>query len=140
MCETVFESECQTSFDEHEIMEDTPECQIMQVEKCREETKGFRTDEVCDKWPKQVRNNGVDYLTNQVTYYKSLLLIKQVCTLEQKVNKRYSPKTECLKKPRQVCGPGPCPLEPAPEECREETKTVRLKCIHANFGYGMQVQ
>ena len=63
MCETVFESECQTSFDEHEIMEDTPECQIMQVEKCREETKGFRTDEVCDKWPKQVRNNEVDYLT-----------------------------------------------------------------------------
>ena len=63
-----------------------------------------------------------------------------MCTLEQKVNKRYSPKTECLKKPRQVCGPGPCPLEPAPEECREETKTVRLKCIHANFGYGMQVQ
>ena len=53
----MFESECQTSFDEHEIMEDTPECQIMQVEKCREETKGFRTDEVCDKWPKQVRSN-----------------------------------------------------------------------------------
>ena len=49
------------------------------------------------------------------------------------MNKRYSPKTECLKKPRQVCGPGPCPLEPAPEECREETKTVRLiKCTQEN--------
>ena len=55
MCETVYESECMTSFDEHEVMEDAPECQIMQVEKCRDETKGFRTDEVCEKWPKQVR-------------------------------------------------------------------------------------
>lgn len=100
VCETVYESECMTSFDEHEVMEDAPECQIMQVEKCRDETKGFRTEEVCEKWP------------------------KQVCTLEQKVNKRYSPKTECMKNPREVCGPGPCPLEPAPEECREETKTV----------------
>ena len=50
-----------------------------------------------------------------------------MCTLEQKVNKRYSPKTECMKNPREVCGPGPCPLEPAPEECREETKTVSIR-------------
>ena len=28
---------------------------------------------------------------------------------------------------REVCGPGPCPLVPAPEECWEETKTVRKK-------------
>ena len=59
------------------------------------------------------------------------------------MNKRYSPKTECLKKPRQVCGPGPCPLEPAPEECREETKTVRLTVSSMEFPlqiccYGMQ--
>ena len=53
--------------------------------------------------------------------------------MEQKVNKRYSPKTECMKNPREVCGPGPCPLEPAPEECREETKTVRFIESHVNL-------
>ena len=26
---------------------------INQVKKCRDETKGFRTEEVCDLWPKK---------------------------------------------------------------------------------------
>jgi hypothetical protein len=70
VCETVYESECETSFHEHEIKEDTPNCRIMQVEKCRDVTKGFTTEQECDKWP------------------------KQVCELTQEVNKRYSPQTE----------------------------------------------
>jgi len=31
VCETVYESECATSYHEHEVEEDVPQCQIMQV-------------------------------------------------------------------------------------------------------------
>ena len=31
VCETVYESQCETTFEEHEVMEDKPECQTMQV-------------------------------------------------------------------------------------------------------------
>ena len=31
VCETVYESECETSYHEHEVEEDTPSCRIMQV-------------------------------------------------------------------------------------------------------------
>jgi len=37
---------------------------------------------------------------------------------------RYSPETQCKKMPREVCGPGPCPIEPGPKECRQESRTV----------------
>ena len=48
----------------------------------------------------------------------------QVCSLETKTVKRYSPETQCRKKPRDVCGPGPCPIEQGPRECRQESRTV----------------
>ncbi len=44
--------------------------------------------------------------------------------------KRYSPETECKKVPTEVCGPGPCPIEKGPENCRQETKTVRKQTKH----------
>ncbi len=100
VCETVYESECATTYHEHEVEEDTPNCRVMQVRKCREVTQGYTTEEQCDLWP------------------------KQVCELEKKTVVRTSPETECRKVPREVCGPGPCPLEPGPKECRTEPRTV----------------
>jgi len=31
---------------------------------------------------------------------------------------------QCRLKPRQVCGPGPCPIVAGPKECRDDIKTV----------------
>ncbi len=105
VCENVYESECETRYHEHEVEEDVPECRIMQVEKCRDITQGYSTRQECDKWP------------------------KQVCELQTKTVKRYSPDTQCKKKPRTICGPGPCPLEQGPRECRQESKTVRMSAL-----------
>ncbi len=33
VCETVYESECSTSYHEHEVEEDVPDCRMMQVTK-----------------------------------------------------------------------------------------------------------
>ena len=55
VCETVYESECATSYHAHEVEEDVPDCRTMYVEKCRDVTQGYQTEEVCDKWPKKVR-------------------------------------------------------------------------------------
>merc|ERR1719219_924207 len=46
------------------------------------------------------------------------------CNLETKVVKKYTPETQCNKKPIQVCGPGACPVEPGKEECFDKIETV----------------
>jgi len=100
VCETVYETECQTSYHLHEVEEDQPKCRTQLMEKCRDVTQGYTTQEECDKWP------------------------QQVCELEKKVVKKYSPETQCKKLPRQLCGPGACPIIAGPRECRKEMKTI----------------
>ena len=51
-------------------------------EKCQDVTQGYATKRECSKWP------------------------KTVCTVKKSNVKKYSPETGCIKKPRQVCGPG----------------------------------
>jgi hypothetical protein len=99
-CETVYETECQTSYHLHEVEEDQPKCETQMMEKCRDVTQGYTTQQECDKWP------------------------QQICQLEKKVVKKYSPETECKKLPRQLCGPGACPIIAGPKECRKEMKTI----------------
>lgn len=100
VCETVYETECSTSYHLHEVEEDTPNCKIQIMEKCQDVTQGYSTKEECDKWP------------------------QQVCEVERKVVKKYSPDTQCSKTPRQLCGPGACPIIAGPKECRNEMKTI----------------
>lgn len=99
-CETVYETECATSYHLHEVEEDSPNCKIQIMEKCQDVTQGYSTKEECDKWP------------------------QQVCELERKVVQKYSPDTQCSKTPRQLCGPGACPVIAGPKECRNEMKTI----------------
>jgi hypothetical protein len=100
VCETVYETECQTSYHLHEVEEDVPNCETQLMEKCRDVTQGYTTQQECDKWP------------------------QQVCNLEKKTVKKYSPETQCKKLPRQLCGPGACPIIAGPKECRKEMKTI----------------
>jgi len=101
VCETVFESECKTSYHVHEVEEDKPNCTIQMMEKCRDITVGYTTEQKCDKWP------------------------QQVCTLEKVISKNTTPDTKCQKIPRDVCGPGPCPLVKSSESsCHTVVETV----------------
>ena len=104
-CKTVYESQCQTRYHEHDVEEDKVECETIQEEKCEDVTQGYTTEKKCTKWP------------------------KQVCSSNTEQVKKYSPETECKKVPRQLCGPSGCQLAAGPEECfdREETVVQEVK-------------
>jgi len=99
-CRTVYESQCETRYHEHDVEDDVVECETIQEEKCEDVTQGYTTEKKCTKWP------------------------KQVCKSEKKRVKKYSPETECKKVPRELCGPSGCELKPGPEECFDRTETV----------------
>jgi len=99
-CKTVYESQCQTRYHEHEVEDDVVECETIQDEKCEDVTQGYTTEQKCTKWP------------------------RQVCTNEKKTVKKYTPETECKKIPRELCGPSGCVLTPGPEECFDKKETI----------------
>ena len=99
-CSTVYESQCQTRYHEHDVDEDKVVCETIQEEKCEDVTQGYTTEEKCTKWP------------------------KQVCQKTNESTKKYSPETDCKKVPRQLCGPSGCQLAAGPEECFKREETV----------------
>jgi len=99
-CRTVYESQCETRYHEHDVEDDVVNCETVYEEKCEDVTQGYTTEQKCTKWP------------------------KQVCTNEKKKVKKYSPETECKKVPRELCGPSGCVLAPGPEECFDKKETV----------------
>ena len=105
-CKTVYESECQTSYHEHDVEDDVVNCYTEQEEKCEDVTQGYSTEQKCTKWP--VRK----------------------CDNVQKQNvKKYSPETNCKKVPRKLCGPSGCELSPGPEFCFDKIETVIQEVI-----------
>merc|ERR1711962_652190 len=102
-CRTVYESQCQTRYHEHDVEDDVVECETVQEEKCEDVTQGYTTEKKCTKWP------------------------KQVCKKDRKRVKKYSPETECKKVPKELCGPSGCDLKPGPEECFPKTETVVIE-------------
>merc|ERR1712168_1325765 len=99
-CKTVYESQCETRYHEHEVEDDVVSCETIQEEKCEDVTQGYTTEKKCTKWP------------------------KQACKSEKKNVKKYSPETECTKVPKELCGPSGCELVPGPEECFPKKETV----------------
>merc|ERR1712033_49530 len=53
-CKTVYESQCETRYHEHDVEDDVVECETIQEEKCEDVTQGYTTEKKCTKWPKQV--------------------------------------------------------------------------------------
>jgi len=99
-CRTVYESQCETRYHEHEVDDDVVTCETVQDEKCEDVTQGYTTEQKCTKWP------------------------REVCTQETKTVLKYSPETDCRKVPRDLCGPSGCVLQPGPEECFDKKETV----------------
>merc|ERR1711962_1181758 len=99
VCQTVYESACTTRYEEHDVQDDTVECETIQEEKCEDVTQGYTTEQKCTKWP------------------------VQKCKTSAGKVKKYSPETECKKVPREVCGPGTTQV-PGQEECFDRKETV----------------
>jgi len=103
-CKTVYESQCETRFHEHEVEDDVVECEETFEEKCVPETQGYTTEEKCSKWP-----------------------VTKCSPVTTVTNIKHTPETECKKVPRQLCGPGACIPEPGPEECFDKKETVVIE-------------
>ena len=99
ICKTVYESACATRYEEHDVDEDTVDCETIAEEKCEDVTQGYTTEQKCTKWP------------------------VQKCTASKSTVKKYSPQTACKKVPREVCGEGSIAV-PQGEECFDKQETV----------------
>jgi len=100
VCRTVYESECWTKQEVHDVEDDVVDCRTEHEEKCVDETSGYTTSTKCSKWP------------------------KEVCNVSKKQVKKYTPVTGCNKEPRELCAPAGCGFKQGPEECQDKTKTV----------------
>ena len=52
ICRTEYESECVTSQEVHDVVDDVVECRTEGEEKCEDETSGYTTNTKCSKWPR----------------------------------------------------------------------------------------
>jgi len=100
VCSTLYESECITQQEIHEVMDDIPKCQTVVEEMCGDDSSGYATNVKCSKWP------------------------REECTLFKKQSTKYTPSTRCSKIPVEFCGPPGCGFKEGPEECHETVKTV----------------
>merc|ERR1712076_300123 len=99
ICKTVYESACTTRYEEHDVDEDSVECETIKEEKCEDVTQGYTTEQKCTFWP------------------------VQKCQASKNKVKKYSPQTACKKVPREVCGAGSVAV-PQGEECFDRQETV----------------
>jgi len=100
ICRTLYESECWTKQEVHDVEDDVVSCTTEVEEKCEDETSGYTTNTRCSKWP------------------------KEVCSVSKKNVKKYSPITGCTKEPREICAPGGCGFKEGPDECYDKTQTI----------------
>merc|ERR1711890_215081 len=75
ICRTEYESECWTKQEVHDVEDDVVTCTTEVEEKCEDETSGYTTNTKCSKWP------------------------KEVCSVEKKPVKKYTPITGCPRNP-----------------------------------------
>ena len=73
---------CETAQEVHDVVDDVVNCRTENVEMCKPVTNGFITEEKCELWP------------------------QEKCEVTQQAVKKYSPKVQCKKLPREICSAG----------------------------------
>ena len=79
---TVYDTVCETAQEVHEVVDDVVNCRTENVEMCKDVTNGFITEKKCELWP------------------------QEKCEVTQQAVKKYSPKVQCKKIPREICTAG----------------------------------
>lgn len=148
ICNTHYETNCETKYKTHEVEQDEPVCTMEVMKKCEPVTlelpSGSGADEpgtnpvplddpppTPDQFPfrqsRQFTSSGTDTTGNGVP---TTITVDekcedwpvQKCTLEKKLVKKVSPETACRKIPREVCAPNNCQMTKGEEICRDETR------------------
>ena len=84
ICRTVYETECWTKHNVHEVEDDVVSCETVQEDVCQDVVEGYLTSSRCKQFP------------------------KEKCSLEKKKVKKVTPDTGCNKEPVEVCAPRGC--------------------------------
>lgn len=100
ICRTIYQSECWTKQEKHEVEDDVASCQSETETSCSETTTGYATSKECKGWP------------------------RQVCKVVKTPVTKYTPITGCNKEPVEICAPAGCGYEEGPEECHDKTITI----------------
>merc|ERR1712038_1650522 len=100
ICRTEYESECWTKQEEHDVTDDVVSCETVYEEKCEDETSGYTTNTKCTKWP------------------------REVCAVDKKDVKKFTPITGCTKEPVTLCGPAGCGFVPGEPVCHDKVQTI----------------
>jgi len=101
ICSTHYESECWTTHEEHQVVDDVVSCNTEYERICKPQISGYTTTQECSEWP------------------------HEVCVVSKQQTKKYTPITGCTKEPIELCAPAGCKLVPAKmPECRNETQTI----------------
>ena len=113
ICRTIYQSECWTKQEKHEVEDDVASCQSKTETSCSETTSGYVTSKECRGWPRQVCKVGkCGYIRYTVTRYPNQVVKRPVT--------KYTPVTGCNKEPVQICAPEGCGYE-------EESTQGKLK-------------
>ena len=86
--------------EEHDVEDDVATCSTVQDETCTNESQGYTTIAKCLNWP------------------------REVCSVEKKSVKKFTPITGCNKEPREVCAPAGCTFTEGTEVCYDKTQSV----------------
>ena len=106
ICKTVYESECWTKQEVHDVEDDVVDCKTEHEEKCVDETAGYTTSTKCSKWP------------------------KEVCSVSKQQVKKYTPVTGCNKEPRELCAPAGCGFKQVIYFTGLRSRFISIECIH----------
>ncbi|QQP50688.1 Uncharacterized protein FKW44_011789 [Caligus rogercresseyi] len=110
-CKTVYESECETRYHEHDVEDDVVNCETIQEEKCE--------DQKCTKWPKQVCTSEKKNVKKYSPVTECKKVPRQLCGPSG---------CECFDKKETIVQEVPeeqCNLEPQ-KACKQVTKLVPL--------------
>merc|ERR1712142_667796 len=118
-CRTVYESQCQTRYHEHDVEDDVVECETVQEEKCEDVTQGYTTEKKnikkyspeteCKKVPKELCGpSGCELVPGpEECFPKTETVVSEVpeetCNLEPQKECKHVTKLVPLLKPAEGC-------------------------------------
>merc|ERR1712167_59594 len=103
-CKTVYTTVCSTVLKEHAVTDDVVNCRTEYEEQCRDVTRGYTTDQECERIPRQEKC----WPENEVVVSD---VPKETCNLEPqayckpvtKLIPKLKPTQECVDVPKEVC-------------------------------------
>lgn len=112
VCRLVYQTQCNTRYNEMTMEEDRPVCEVV-------------TQTKCDPTTTPGPGSTDDMIPNFVTKKPACVEwpVKK-CKLEKKTVKKVKPETWCEKLSQNVCAPSNCVITPGPEVCQDETRAV----------------